>query len=183
MSDGPVLVVDDDAVSRHVLVQALASAGLPHVAVASGTEALAAIERVNPSILLLDLVMPAPDGYQVLRILRARAETRDLPVVVLTALDAQDEIARAFEAGADDFVKKPFRPVELIARLRGQLRLRGAMEELGRKERDAQVVLELTQALASNLDFRGILFTVVQRIAEVAGVDRVSIVLVRDPGQ
>ncbi len=183
MTDGPVLVVDDDAVSRHVLVQALASAGFAHVAVGSGAEALVAIEKVSPSIVLLDLVMPAPDGYQILRILRARGETRDLPVVVLTALDAHDEIARAFEAGADDFVKKPFRAVELVARLRGQLRLRGAMDELERKERDAQIVLELTQALASNLDFRGILFTVVQRIAEVARVDRVSIVLVREQGQ
>ena len=183
MLGGPVLVVDDDAVSRHVLVQALASAELPYVAVASGSEALAHIERVKPAIVLLDLVMPAPDGYQVLRILRARAESRDLPVVVLTGLDAEDEIAKAFEAGADDFVKKPFKPVELVARIRGQLRLRGAMDELAKKEKDANVVLELTQALASNLDFRGILFTVVQRIAEVANVDRVSIVLVREQGQ
>jgi PAS domain S-box-containing protein len=174
------LVVDDDMVSRHVLGQALAKAKLDHVAVGSGAEALAQIEKIHPSIVLLDLVMPQPDGYQILRILRARAETRDLPVVVLTALDAEDEIARAFEAGADDFVRKPFKPVELVARVRGQLRLRAAMEQLGKKEKDAQVVLELTQALASNLDFRGILFTVVQRLAEVAKVDRVSIVLVRE---
>jgi PAS domain S-box-containing protein len=179
---GPVLVVDDDTVSRHVLIQALANADLPHVAVASGSEALEQIEKADPSIVLLDLVMPPPDGYQVLRILRARAETRDLPVVVLTALDADDEIAKAFAAGADDFVRKPFKPVELIARIRGQLRLRGVVEALEAKEKDAQVVLELTQALASNLDFRGILFTVVQRIAVVAKVDRVSIVLVREQG-
>jgi PAS domain S-box-containing protein len=180
VSGGPVLVVDDDMVSRHVLGQALSSAKLEHIAVGSGAEALAQIERVHPSIVLLDLVMPQPDGYQVLRILRARPETRDLPVVVLTALDAEDEIAKAFEAGADDFVKKPFKPVELVARVRGQLRLRAAMVALARKEKDAQVVLELTQTLASNLDFRGILFTVVQRLAEVAKVDRVSIVLVRE---
>ena len=179
---GPVLVVDDDTVSRHVLIQALASADLPHVAVGSGAEALEMIDKVHPSIVLLDLVMPAPDGYQVLRILRAREETRDLPVVVLTALDADDEIAKAFESGADDFVRKPFKPVELIARIRGQLRLRGVVEALEKKEKDAQLVLELTQALASNLDFRGILFTVVQRIAEVAKVDRVSIILVREQG-
>lgn len=177
---GPVLVVDDDMVSRHVLGQALASASLEYVAVGSGAEALAQIDKVQPSIVLLDLVMPSPDGYQILRILRARPETKDLPVVVLTALDAEDEIAKAFEAGADDFVKKPFKPVELVARVRGQLRLRAAMEALARKEKDASVVLELTQGLASNLDFRGILFTVVQRIAEVAKVDRVSIVLVRE---
>lgn len=175
-------MVDDDAVSRHVLIQALASGGLAHVAVASGTEALDQLESIRPSLVLLDLVMPPPDGYEILRVLRARAETRDVPVVVLTGVDAEDEIARAFEAGADDFVKKPFKPVELVARIRGQLRLRGVVEELARKEKDAQLVLELTQALASNLDFRGILFTVVQRIAEVARVDRVSIVLVREPG-
>jgi CheY-like chemotaxis protein len=101
-------VVDDDSVSRHVLVQALANADLPHVAVASGSEALEQIDTLNPSIVLLDLVMPAPDGYQVLRTLRTRASTRDLPVVVLTALEAGEEIAKAFAAGADDFVRKPF---------------------------------------------------------------------------
>ncbi len=168
--------------SRHVLCQALSTADLPYVAVSSGTEALQKVDQVRPSLVLLDLVMPPPDGYQVLRILRSRPETQDVPVVVLTALDADAEVARAFESGADDFVRKPFRPVELVARIRGQLRLRRVMDELERKERDAQVVLELTQALASNLDFRGILFTVVQRIAEVAKVDRVSIVLVREQG-
>jgi PAS domain S-box-containing protein len=176
------LVVDEDTVSRHVLGQALANAGLPYVTAQSGGEALQLIDREQPSIVLLDLVMPPPDGYQILRILRARAETRDLPVVVLTAIDADDEIAKAFEAGADDFVRKPFKPVELVARVRGQLRLRQAMDELARKEKDAQAVLEITQTLASNLEFRSILFTVVQRIADVAKVDRVSIVLVRDEG-
>ncbi len=180
MDERPVLIVDDDTVSRHVLGQALAQAGMKYVTVGNGTEALAEIERNPPSIVVLDLVMPPPDGYQVLRILRARVETRDLPVVVLTGLDSDNEIARAFESGADDFVRKPFKAVELVARIRGQLRLRAVMDELERKEKDALVVNELTQALASNLDFRGILFTVVQRIAEVAKVDRVSIVLVRE---
>ncbi len=182
MPAGPVLVVDDDTVSRHVLIQALANANLPHVAVASGTEALEQLVKVEPSLVLLDLVMPPPDGYQILRILRSRPETRDLPVVVLTALEADEEIAKAFEAGADDFVRKPFKPVELVARIRGQLRLRGAIDALAKKEQDARLVLELTQSLATNLDFRGILFTVVQRIAQVARVDRVSIVLVREAG-
>jgi PAS domain S-box-containing protein len=182
VTGGPVLVVDDDTVSRHVLVQALAHAELPHVAVASGSEALEQIDKVHPSLVLLDLVMPPPDGYEILRVLRARQETRDLPVVVLTALEADEEIARAFEAGADDFVRKPFKPVELVARIRGQLRLRGMVDALAKTGQDARVVLELTQALASNLDFRGILFTVVQRIAEVAKVDRVSIILVREAG-
>jgi PAS domain S-box-containing protein len=178
----PVLVVDDDAVSRHVLAQALGGAGLGMVVVSSGAEALVWLGRNQPSLVLLDMVMPPPDGFEVLRAVRDDPRTADIPVVVLTALDSDDDVARAFEAGADDFVRKPFRPLELLARIRGQLRMREYVEALGRKERDAKVVLELTQALSSTLDFRNILFTVVRRIAEVARVDRCSIVLVRDQG-
>ncbi|MGH7438502.1 MAG: response regulator, partial [Polyangiaceae bacterium] len=75
MVGGPVLVVDDDTVSRHVLIQALARADMPHVAVASGAEALEQARRVTPSVVLLDLMMPPPDGYAVLRELRAQPET------------------------------------------------------------------------------------------------------------
>jgi PAS domain S-box-containing protein len=178
----PVLVVDDDAVSRHVLAQALGKAGIATEVVGSGTEALAWLGSHLPSVVLLDLVMPAPDGYAVLRSLRLDARTADVPVLVLTALDADEDVARAFDMGADDFVRKPFRPAELVARIRSQLRLREYVEALARKERDAKVVLELTQALASTLDFRDILFTVVRRIAEVVRVDRCSIVLVREQG-
>lgn len=180
--NAPVLVVDDDAVSRHVLAQALGGAGLTTAVVTSGADALTWLAQSTPSLVLLDLVMPPPDGFTVLQVLRDDARTVDVPVVVLTALDSDDDVSRAFEMGADDFVRKPFRPAELIARIRGQLRMREYVELLGRKERDAKVVLELTQALSSTLDFRNILFTVVRRIAEVARVDRCSIVLVRDQG-
>jgi PAS domain S-box-containing protein len=175
-----ILIVDDDAVSRHVLSQALGQAGFVVIVVTSGELAFEEIAKRQPALVLLDLMMPGTDGYEVLRQLRGDPRTLEVPVVVLTALDADDEIQRAFVAGADDFLRKPFKPVELIARVRGQLGLRDIMGELAQKERDAKLVLELTQTLASNLDFRGILFTVVQRIAEVVEVDRVSIVLVRD---
>ncbi|MDC0748540.1 PAS domain S-box protein [Polyangium mundeleinium] len=176
----PVLVVDDDAVSRHVLTQALAGAGIPVATAASGTEALAWLAERDASLVLLDLVMAPPDGFEVLRHLREDTRIGDVPVVVLTALDTDGDITRAFDAGADDFVRKPFRPAELLARIRGQLRMREYVDALWRRERDARVVLELTQALSSTLDFRDILFTVVRRIAEVARVDRCSIVLVGD---
>ena len=131
--------------------------------------------------MLLDLVMPDPDGYAVSRHIRARAELAEIPVVVLTALDSDEEIHRVFSSGADDYVHKPFRPAELVARIRGQMRMREYVERLSRRERDQQTVLELTQALASSLDIRDILFTVVQRVADVARVDRCSIVLVGEP--
>ena len=178
----PVLVVDDDAVSRHVLVTALGRADLTSVALATGQEALDWLALHTPSVVLLDLVMPPPDGYDILRVLRSREETRNVPAVVLTALDADEEIERAFAEGADDFLRKPFRPAELVARIRGQLRLRQYVDTIAQREHDAKVLLELTQVLASTLDLRDILHTVVRRVAEVTRVDRCSIVLVRDTG-
>ncbi len=179
---GSILVVDDDAVSRHVLGQTLAGAGLRCVTVGSGGEALAWLETSVPAVVLLDLLMPAPDGYAVLRHIRARPHLADIPVVVLTALDSDEEIQRVFSSGADDYVHKPFRPAELVARIRGQMRIRDYVDRLSRRERDSQTVLEMTQALASSLDMRDILFTVVRRVADVAHVDRCSIVLADEPG-
>jgi PAS domain S-box-containing protein len=180
--DDVVLVVDDDAVSRRAIVQTLAKGGFRAEVATSGEEALRSIAERLPSVVLLDLVMPPPDGYDVLRALRSDPRTAALPVVVLTGLDNEDYVTRAFDEGADDFLRKPFRANELLARIRGQLRIRGYVDALARKERDAQVVLDLTQALSSTLDFRDILFTVVHRIAEFARVERCSLVLVRDKG-
>lgn len=173
-------MVDDDAVSRHVLASALRTASLEGAFVGSGSEALEFLARTRPSLVLLDLVMPPPDGYDVLRAIRELPSGGEIPVVVLTALDADDEIARAFEAGADDFLRKPFRPAELVARIRGQLRLRESVETLAQRERDAQTVLELSQALASSHELDDILREVVRRVAGATGVDRCSIVLVGD---
>jgi PAS domain S-box-containing protein len=181
-NDDLVLVVDDDALSRRLLVKTLTEHGFQTAALSSGEEALAWLAQRVPGVVLLDLVMPPPDGYDVLRSIRSDPRLTGLPVVVLTGLDNDDYVTRAFDLGADDFVRKPFRANELIARIRGQLRVRGFVEALARKERDAQVVLELTQALSSTLDFRNILFTVVHRVAEFARVERCSLVLVRDRG-
>jgi len=176
----PVLVVDDDGITRRLLCEALAAADIESIGVGSGGEALQWLARQTPALVLIDLVMPDPDGYVILREIRARPALRDTPVLVMTSLEGDDEPTRAFGSGADDFIRKPLHAPEVIARIRGHLRIREYMEALERRERDAQVVLELTQALSSSLDFRDILFTVVRRIAEVAKVDRCSIVLVRE---
>ncbi len=167
-----------------MLAQTLASAGMPAVLVGSGSEALEYLSQAPPpSAVLLDLVMPEPDGFAVLRYLRNHPRLAELPVVVLTALDSDEDIERMFARGADDYVHKPFRPAELVARLRVQTRVRDYVEQLSRRERDQQTVLELTQTLASTLDIRDILFTVVQRVAEIARVDRCSIVLFSESGE
>ena len=174
----PVLVVDDDAISRHILVQTLTSAGLNAVAVGDGDAAIVWLSQNEPSIILLDLVMPGTDGYSILHHVRAHPNLSSVPIVVLTALDSDEEIQRVFLEGADDYVHKPFRPTELVARIRGQLQLRESLDRLSRRERNAQTVVELTQTLASSLEIRTILHTVVARLAQLVKVDRCSIVLV-----
>ncbi|HEY3252659.1 MAG TPA: response regulator, partial [Polyangiaceae bacterium] len=174
--------MDDDAVSRHVLEQALHEAGLNPIMTSSGEQALDWLETHTPTVVLLDLVMPAPDGFAVLERMRQTPRLSDTPVVVLTALDADQEISRVFASGADDYVHKPFRPAELVARIRGQMRVREYLDRLNQRERDQETVLELTQTLASTLDIRDILFTVVQRVAAFAKVDRCSIVLFGESG-
>ena len=174
----PVLVVDDDAISRHILVQTLSSAGLNAIAVGDGDAAIEWLSGNEPSIILLDLVMPGTDGYSILHHVRAHPNLAPVPIVVLTALDSDEEIQRVFLEGADDYVHKPFRPTELVARIRGQLQLRESLDRLSRRERNAQTVVELTQTLASSLEIRTILHTVVGRLAQLVKVDRCSIVLV-----
>jgi PAS domain S-box-containing protein len=177
-----ILVVDDDAVSRRILAEILTAAGLSNVCVSSGREALSWLERDVPLVLLLDLVMAAPDGYAVLAHVRNQPALREIPVVVLTALDSDEEIKQIFASGADDYVHKPFRAGELIARIRGQMRIREYVEQLSQRERSQEAVLELTQKLASTLDLRDILFTVVERVAQITHVDRCSIVLFAESG-
>src|SRR5690348_11948675 len=129
-----ILVVDDDAVTRHILVGYLHRAGYQTSTAQSGDEAIEVAIREVPSLILLDLIIPTLDGYEVLRRLRSNPAMRDIPIVLLTALEGDEEVERAFEAGADDFLRKPFRAAELLARIRGQLRLHSYLVQLGQKE-------------------------------------------------
>src|SRR5262249_47775056 len=131
LSPARLVVVDDDAASHHALTQALHDAGFTIDAVSSGGMALAWLAPNTPALVLLDLVMPPPDGSPVLRAIRADKRTAEIPVVVITSIDSDEEVARAFKLGADDVIRKPFRPVELVARIRSQLRLRGYIEAVG----------------------------------------------------
>ncbi len=178
----PVLVIDADPSVREAIRGALDDADIPCALAASGPEALAWLASEQASVILLDLANQASRGWDILKQLRESVDIARTPIIVLTHGDsAPDDVPRATVAGADDFVRKePFAPWLIVARVRNQLRLRRSLDELARRSRDAELLVDLTQALASSLDLREILFTVVVRIAEVVKVDRASIVLVRE---
>ena len=119
-----VLLVDDDERIRKAVGTGLTLEGFEVVPASGGRAALEAVERMDPAIMLLDLTMPDLDGIEVLK--RLRAAGRDLPVCVLSARDEVDDRVAGLEAGADDYVVKPFAMVEIVARLHALLRRRPA---------------------------------------------------------
>ena len=115
-----VLLAEDDRAIRHALERALTLEGYQVTAVADGVEALAQAHREPPDVLVLDVMMPGIDGLQVCRVLRAEGDRT--PILMLTALvETADRIA-GLDAGADDYVAKPFDVEEVFARLRALLR-------------------------------------------------------------
>lgn len=119
---GVVLVVDDQEVNRRLLEAVLTPRGYRVLMADSGEEALRTLETERPDVVLLDILMPGMDGYEVCRRIRDDARTAVLPVVMITASGQQEKV-RATEAGADDFVAKPFDQAELLARVRSLVRV------------------------------------------------------------
>jgi class 3 adenylate cyclase/CheY-like chemotaxis protein len=119
-----ILVVDDVAQNVKLLVDLLTVKGYCVEAACDGRAALECIAREPPDLVLLDIVMPEIDGYEVCRRIRANPATAMLPVVMLTALDPACERIKGLDAGADDFLTKPFSQPELLARVRSLLRIK-----------------------------------------------------------
>ncbi len=119
-----VLVVDDDASIRSALDRALRPEGFGVATAADGAAGLAALTSASPDVVVLDLAMPDLDGVEVLR--RARGDGHDVPVLVLSAREEVGDRVEALQAGADDYLVKPFDLAELVARLHALLRRRPA---------------------------------------------------------
>ena len=129
-----MLVVDDDAPVRRMLERSLAAAGFEVESASDGGAALAAAERRLPDLVVLDVAMPGMDGLAVSR--RLRAKGADVGILMLTARDAVPDRVAGLEAGADDYLVKPFATEELVARLR-------ALARRGRDDRDRLAFADL----------------------------------------
>lgn len=117
-----VLFADDDAALRMMVSDALRAAGLTVRVVTSGDEALAEVRRAAPDLTILDYRMGTPDGLEVCRIIKTDPRLAHLPVMILTAQGTVEDRLRGFDAGADDYLPKPFDPRELVARVTALLR-------------------------------------------------------------
>lgn len=182
MTTRRVLVLVDDEALRASLTATLEAHGYPSLGRTTDEPGLAAITD-GGGVALLGGSTPERT-LRALRELRREASLTTLPVVLVAPDDhVQALFPTAFEQGADDLLRTPHQTAELLARVSARFRQRVQVDTLADDKHDAEVMLELTQALASSLDFREILYTVVRRIADVVQMARVSIVLAPEPDQ
>ncbi|HXC28674.1 MAG TPA: adenylate/guanylate cyclase domain-containing protein, partial [Stellaceae bacterium] len=137
-----VLVVDDNASNRDVLARRLVREGHQVVTAANGAAALELVGSETFDLILLDLIMPEMSGFEVLRRLKAAQHSGDIPVIVISALDELDSVVRCIEAGAEDYLTKPFNPILLRARIGASL------EKKWLRDREKQFVADLQQEKA-----------------------------------
>ncbi len=132
VADASILVVDDHEQNLELLQAYLEDVGCEVRSARDGVEALERIEAEAPDLIILDVMMPRMSGYQLCAKLKAEPATRDIPVVMVTALSEVGDVERAVESGADDFLTKPVYKVELLTRARSLLRVRLLKKQLER---------------------------------------------------
>jgi two-component system phosphate regulon response regulator PhoB len=122
-----ILAVDDEEDIRELLRYNLSIEGYSVIDAPSGERALELVKKESPDLILLDLMLPGMDGLEVARHLKNNAETKSIPIVMLTAKGEEVDIVTGLELGADDYITKPFSPKVLIARIRAVLRRQSTM--------------------------------------------------------
>jgi putative two-component system response regulator len=144
MNAGTVLVVDDMTANLILLQRLLTAEGYVVLTANDGEEALGAVDRFLPDVILMDVRMPNRDGFSACSVLKARPVTRLIPIVLMTGSAEREDRVRAIEAGADDFLMKPVDQTELKARVRSLIRLKRYTDELDTAE---TVIMSLARTI------------------------------------
>jgi two-component system, OmpR family, alkaline phosphatase synthesis response regulator PhoP len=132
LPNSTVLIVDDNPQNVELLQAFLEALPVKIATAYDGVEALAAVEKHNPDLILLDIMMPRMSGFQVCRKLKADEKTRDIQILMVTALNELGDVEQAAECGTDDFISKPVSKFELLTRVKSLLRVRHLKGELER---------------------------------------------------
>lgn len=146
-----VLVVDDVRENLRLLVRLLAEQGYKVRPISNGRMALTAAQIAPPDLILLDILMPELDGYQVCQQLKADEITRHIPVIFISALHQQMDIVRAFAVGGVDYITKPFQTEETLARVHTHLTIGKLQKELAQKNQALQAQNEALQQALHNI--------------------------------
>jgi len=165
---GTILVVDDYPANVKLIRRNLEAAGYETVAAYDGEEALQKVAAEKPDLILLDILMPKLDGFEVCRRLRADEATAVVPIIMVTALRETEDRIRGLEAGADDFLSKPFDRGELLARVKSLLQIKYYRSMLAEREKFHAVIQDLSHGIIIT-DGRWRVETISRRAAELLG--------------
>jgi PleD family two-component response regulator len=146
-----VLIVDDNAKNVQVLGTILMDAQYRVAVAHRGTLVFDMLPKVKPDLILLDIMMPEMDGYEVCRRLKADPASAEIPVIFLTAKTETDDIVLGFDLGAADFVTKPFRAKELLARVQTHISLTRLQQSLKKKNQELEAALASVKTLSGLL--------------------------------
>lgn len=124
MFQGKVLVVDDEVYILHILDFSLGAEGYEVITAADGQQAIEKARTEKPDLIVMDIMMPRLDGYETTRRLKELPETREIPILLLTAKGRETDRQKGFDAGASDYITKPFSPNKLIGRVQDILGIR-----------------------------------------------------------
>ena len=126
-----ILVAEDQPHVRNLMEYKLKNSGYTVIAVEDGRSAIQKAEELIPDLILLDVMMPLMTGFEVLSALRHNEKTRDIPILMVTAVSTEEEVLKGLKLGADDYITKPFSPNELAARVKTTLLRRRRTESSG----------------------------------------------------
>ncbi len=172
--DYTILIVDDNPTNLGVVADYLEEYGFEIMAARDGQDALEKVQRAQPDLILLDVVMPGIDGFETCRRLKADEQTQDLPVIFMTALVEADSKVKGFEVGAVDYVTKPVQQKELLARIITHLRLRKLTRSLQQKNEqlEARSRVEKARLFEAVNQQREQLQILARRLTEVQEAER-----------
>lgn len=143
-----ILVVDDSELNRMMMESFIDPLGHRVIHAADGRDALHQVKTVRPDLILLDVMMPEMDGFEVCRRIKSNPETRTIPIIIITALDKTEDNVKGIEAGADDFLTRPFDAVILAARMKSLLHAKDLNDEILKLE---QLKEDLTRMIVHDL--------------------------------
>jgi two-component system sensor histidine kinase/response regulator len=149
-SDYKILVVDDNEFNVHLMDILLTKEKYQIIKAFSGKEALEKVRSENPDLILLDIMMPDMNGYEVMAELKADEKYKELPILLLTAVSSPDDIVKGFKLGASDYVTKPFSKEELLIRINHQVALIAAKNEIVKKNEELQKMLDKLDSSKKN---------------------------------
>lgn len=178
-----ILIIDDSAENRLLLSSQLGMEGYDVLQAESGLEGIAVAEQEQPDLVLLDVMMPEMNGFEVCRHLKTNRNTDGIPIIMVTALREVQYRIKGIEAGADEFLSRPHHREELLVRVQALIQLKRARERLEEERNRLQLLYDISRAISTHLNLGQMMANIIAQTQAAVGATKGSIFLLDDQGQ